>query len=115
MLATSPLLPATTAAYERCADVLELCGLSDLANRRAGGSEVLVDQLATGLLARGHHVTLLCAGPVAERPYLVRRNGGTYSQFLRAPLAYLRNLQRLGREVLAQHVDSSATVGADQR
>src|SRR5580693_3636758 len=65
----------------------------DLANRLAGGSEVLVDQLASGLLARGHRVTLLCGGKVAERPYPVRRNGGTYSQFLRAPLAYLRNFR----------------------
>src|SRR4051812_29638678 len=54
----------------------------DLANRRAGGSEILVDRLASGMLARGHRVTLLCGGPVAERPYHVARNGGTYSQFL---------------------------------
>jgi len=65
----------------------------DLANHRAGGSEVLVDQLATGALARGHRVTLLCGGPVAERPYRVMRNGGTYSQFLRAPLAYQRHFR----------------------
>jgi glycosyltransferase involved in cell wall biosynthesis len=65
----------------------------DLANPRAGGSEVLVDQLASGLLARGDQVTLLCAGPTAERAYRVVRNGGTYSQFLRAPLAYLRNFR----------------------
>ena len=65
----------------------------DLASRQAGGSEVLVDQLATGLLARGHQVTLLAGGEIAERPYHVRRNGGTYSQFLRAPLAYLRNFR----------------------
>ena len=65
----------------------------DLANRLAGGSEVLVDQLGTGLAARGHQVTLLCGGPVAERPYHVQRSGGTYSQFLRAPLAYLRNFR----------------------
>ena len=45
------------------------------------------------MLARGHRVTLLCGGPVAERPYRVVRNGGTYSQFLRAPLAYLRNFR----------------------
>src|SRR5580658_10846643 len=32
----------------------------DLANPMAGGSEVLVDQLASGMLARGHQVTLLC-------------------------------------------------------
>jgi len=65
----------------------------DLANRRAGGSEVLVDRLASGMLARGHRVTLLCGGAVAERPYRVVRNGGTYSQFLRAPLAYLRHFR----------------------
>jgi glycosyltransferase involved in cell wall biosynthesis len=65
----------------------------DLANPRAGGSEVLVDQLASGVLARGHRVTLLCGGPVAERPYRVMRNGGTYSQFLRAPLAYQRHFR----------------------
>ncbi|HTX28618.1 MAG TPA: glycosyltransferase family 4 protein [Streptosporangiaceae bacterium] len=65
----------------------------DLANQRAGGSEVLVDQLASGVFARGHQVTLLCGGPVAERPYRVVRNGGTYSQFLRAPLAYLRHFR----------------------
>jgi glycosyltransferase involved in cell wall biosynthesis len=65
----------------------------DLASRLAGGSEVLVDQLATGLLARGHRVTLLAGGTIAERPYPVHRNGGTYSQFLRAPLACLRNFR----------------------
>src|SRR5689334_24524825 len=65
----------------------------DLANRQAGGSEILVDRLASGMLARGHRVTLLCGGPVAERPYRVVRNGGTYSQFPRAPLAYWRNFR----------------------
>jgi hypothetical protein len=65
----------------------------DLANRQAGGSEVLVDRLASGVLARGHRVTLLCGGQVAERPYRVVRNGGTYTQFLRAPLAYLRHFR----------------------
>jgi glycosyltransferase involved in cell wall biosynthesis len=64
----------------------------DLANPRAGGSEVLVDRLADGMTARGDQVTVLCGGPVAERRYRVVRNGGTYTQFLRAPLAY----QRLG-------------------
>jgi glycosyltransferase involved in cell wall biosynthesis len=65
----------------------------DLANRRAGGSEVLVDRLAAGMLARGDEVRLLCGGPSAERPYTVIRSGGTYSQFLRAPLAYWRQLR----------------------
>lgn len=65
----------------------------DLASPRAGGSEVLVDRLAEGMTARGDRVTLLCAGPTAERGYRVVENGGTYSQFLRAPLAYWHRLR----------------------
>jgi glycosyltransferase involved in cell wall biosynthesis len=65
----------------------------DLANRRAGGSEVLVDRLATGMMARGDQVSLLCGGPSAERMYEVIRSGGTYGQFLRAPLVYWRRLR----------------------
>jgi glycosyltransferase involved in cell wall biosynthesis len=65
----------------------------DLANRRAGGSEVLVDRLAAGMKARGDRVRLLCGGPSAERQYEVIRSGGTYSQFLRAPVAYWRRLR----------------------
>jgi len=65
----------------------------DLANKDAGGSEILVDRLARGLTARGDRVSLLCGGPVGERPYEVRRNGGTYSQFARAPLAFRRHLR----------------------
>jgi glycosyltransferase involved in cell wall biosynthesis len=65
----------------------------DLANRRAGGSEVLVDRLAAGMMARGDHVSLLCGGPSAERPYEVIRSGGTYSQFIGAPFSYWRRLR----------------------
>lgn len=65
----------------------------DLANRRAGGSEVLVDHLAAGMAARGDEVSLLCGGPSAQRPYRVIRSGGTYSQFVRAPVAYWRRLR----------------------
>ena len=65
----------------------------DLANRDAGGSELLVDRLAAGLQARGHQVTLLCGGKVGEREYDVRRSGGTYSQFLKAPFAFTRHLR----------------------
>jgi glycosyltransferase involved in cell wall biosynthesis len=65
----------------------------DLASPRAGGSEVLVDRLAEGLTARGDRVTLLCGGPAAEHGYRVIRSGGTYTQFLRAPLAYWRRLR----------------------
>ncbi|HEX8005616.1 MAG TPA: glycosyltransferase family 4 protein [Trebonia sp.] len=65
----------------------------DLANTRAGGSEVLVDRLADGMTARGDRVTLLCGGQTASRSYRVVRNGGTYSQFLRAPVSYWRHLR----------------------
>ncbi len=65
----------------------------DLANKDAGGSEILVDRLAHGLTERGDRVTLLCGGAVGERPYEVRRSGGTYSQFARAPLAFRRHLR----------------------
>jgi glycosyltransferase involved in cell wall biosynthesis len=66
----------------------------DLANPRAGGSEVLVDRLAEGMTARGDRVTLLCAGPTAPRAYEVIRNGGRFTQFLRAPLVYRRRRLR---------------------
>jgi glycosyltransferase involved in cell wall biosynthesis len=65
----------------------------DLANPKAGGSEVLVDRLAAGMAARGDEVSLLCGGPSGERAYTVVRSGGTYSQFLRAPLNYVRGLR----------------------
>lgn len=63
----------------------------DLSHPLAGGSEVLVDQLARGLLARGHHVELLCGGPVGARPYGVTSTGGLYGQYLGAPVRYLRS------------------------
>src|SRR6266581_4866044 len=65
----------------------------DLANADAGGSELLVDRLAQGLAARGDRVTLLCGGAVGDRPYEVRRSGGTYSQFARAPFVFRRHLR----------------------
>ena len=86
---TSPA-PATTTG--RPARHIAFVSWRDLANPRAGGSEVLVDHLADGMTARGDQVSLLCGGPVAERSYQVIRNGGTYTQFLRAPLAYQRRL-----------------------
>lgn len=57
----------------------------DLANDLAGGSEVLIDHLASGLTQRGHDVTLMCGDPVEPRDYPVHRNGGTVDQYLRAP------------------------------
>ncbi|HEX3540138.1 MAG TPA: glycosyltransferase family 4 protein [Acidimicrobiales bacterium] len=61
----------------------------DLAHPLAGGSEVLVDQLAAGLTAEGHEVRLLCGGPRGERAYEVTSVGGTYSHYLQVPLRYL--------------------------
>ena len=63
----------------------------DLAHPQAGGSEVLVNRLATACVQRGHDVALLCGGPVAERPYAVRDIGGEFGQYVRAPLAYHRH------------------------
>jgi glycosyltransferase involved in cell wall biosynthesis len=57
----------------------------DLANPSAGGAEILIDRLLTGLAERGHNVSLVCGGPVAENEYETVNAGGTYSQYLRAP------------------------------
>jgi glycosyltransferase involved in cell wall biosynthesis len=65
----------------------------DVASPRAGGSELLVDQLAAGLTGRGDRVTLLCGGPSAAHDYEVVRSGGPYTQFLTAPFAYARRLR----------------------
>lgn len=60
----------------------------DLPHPRAGGSEVLIDCLAQRLQARGHDVSVLCGGPTTSHPYTVVDNGGTYTQYLRAPFRY---------------------------
>ena len=65
----------------------------DVASPQAGGSELLVDQLAAGLTARGDQVTLICGGPAAAHDYDVVRSGGPYTQFAGAPFAYARRLR----------------------
>ena len=65
----------------------------DLANDLAGGSEVFIDRLAVGMMDLGHEVTLLCGGPVGERPYPVVDLGGTHSQYLRAPFIHHRTVR----------------------
>lgn len=65
----------------------------DIASPQAGGSELLVDQLAAGLTARGDRVTLVCGGPAAAHGYDVVRSGGPYTQFVGAPFAYARHLR----------------------
>jgi len=68
----------------------------DLANTQAGGSELLLDHLASGSRERGHETALFCGGPISSEPraYPVHEIGGTYSQYLRAPIAFLTGSQR---------------------
>ncbi|MEY3361480.1 MAG: hypothetical protein RL531_1199, partial [Actinomycetota bacterium] len=65
----------------------------DLAHPNAGGSEVVIDRLIRELNERGHEATLMCGGPVEDRPYPVVRNGGTYTQYLTAPFRYWRHFR----------------------
>ncbi|NBE54987.1 glycosyltransferase family 4 protein [Streptomyces boluensis] len=64
----------------------------DLGNPAAGGSELLVDQLAGGLTRAGHEVTLLCGGPAAYRDYRVVSAGGDLGHYLRARSAFTRQV-----------------------
>ena len=57
----------------------------DTVHPHAGGSEVYIDHVLTGLHDRGHEVHLSAGGPVGEHPYAVSSAGGTFDQFLRAP------------------------------
>ena len=66
----------------------------DLANPMAGGSELLIDQLASGLAERGYDVSLLCGGPIEPKIlYRATNSGGRYSQYLRVPVHYLRSFR----------------------
>lgn len=65
----------------------------DLDHPQAGGSEVVVDRLIRGLADRGHQVQLMCGGPAGERSYPVHELGGTYTQYLRAPVHHARALR----------------------
>jgi glycosyltransferase involved in cell wall biosynthesis len=62
----------------------------DLAHPQAGGSELLVDQLAQACVRQGHEVELMCAAPTEPRPYRVVPLGGEYTQYMMAPIAYAR-------------------------
>jgi len=63
----------------------------DTSHPLAGGSEVMIDQLAAGLARRGHRVELRAGGPITEHPYRVRDGGGKFSQYLQTPVAHLRH------------------------
>jgi glycosyltransferase involved in cell wall biosynthesis len=59
----------------------------ELAHPNAGGSEVYVDHVLSGLVEMGHEVELVTAGPVGKRAYKTTAAGeGTLGQFVRAPL-----------------------------
>ncbi|MGW0118697.1 glycosyltransferase family 4 protein [Streptomyces sp. NPDC003327] len=64
----------------------------DVANRAAGGSELLIDRIAGGLTAAGHDVTLVCGGPAAARDYRVVSAGGDAGHFLRARSTFAREV-----------------------
>ncbi|WP_328403373.1 glycosyltransferase family 4 protein [Streptomyces sp. NBC_00390] len=64
----------------------------DLGNPAAGGSELLIDQLALGLTAHGHEVTLLCGGPAVHRPYRVVSAGGPLGHYVNARSAFARQV-----------------------
>jgi glycosyltransferase involved in cell wall biosynthesis len=85
--APAPAVPSAPGS-ERAPRHILFVAWRDLANRRAGGSEVLVDRLAEGMASRGDRVTLLAGGQVDTRPYQVIKNGGSYTQFLRSAAAY---------------------------
>lgn len=67
----------------------------DLANPIAGGSELLIHELASGMARRGHEVSLVCGGPTEPREsYRLIRSGGEFSQYLLAPFAYYRSVPK---------------------
>lgn len=63
----------------------------DTEHPQTGGSEVVVDQLAARLSARGHDVRLLHGGASGRHRYVSIRIGGDYMQYLRAPFAFARH------------------------
>ncbi|HEX7135738.1 MAG TPA: glycosyltransferase [Iamia sp.] len=63
----------------------------DTSHHLAGGSEVMIDQLAAGLHRRGHRVELRAGGPITDHPYRVTDGGGKFSQYLKTPVAHLRH------------------------
>jgi glycosyltransferase involved in cell wall biosynthesis len=90
MSAAAPrTMPSAVPAQRRGHRIL-FASWRDLAHPQAGGSEVLIDRLASACLDRGHDVRLMCAAPTGQHPYGVIPIGGQYTQYLRAPLAHAR-------------------------
>ena len=66
----------------------------DLANPMAGGSELLIHELASGLARRGYEVSLLCGGPIESNElYTVTNSGGVYTQYVRVPFHHTRSFR----------------------
>ena len=63
----------------------------DTAHLQAGGSEVVIDQLASRLTKRGHDVVLLHGGLSGAHNYESIRVGGDYTQYPLAPIAFYRH------------------------
>lgn len=73
----------------------------DLINPLAGGSELLIHELASGMAQRGYEVSLLCGGPVESKTnYKIIDAGGTFTQYIGAPMKYLGSLR--GTELLVE-------------
>jgi glycosyltransferase involved in cell wall biosynthesis len=79
--------PNAAALDEEAAVKVVFLSWRGLGHPRAGGSEVLTDRLVLGLTERGHECVLVCGRSPAAPGYRVVSSGGTYSQYLRAPLA----------------------------
>jgi glycosyltransferase involved in cell wall biosynthesis len=65
----------------------------DLGHPQAGGSELVVDRLADGLLVRGYDVVVLAGGPTSRHAYPTWSIGGTYDQYLRAPFVFRKRVR----------------------
>ena len=54
----------------------------------------MIDRLLLGLDGRGHEVTLVCGGPVAQHGYQVVQAGGEFTQYLAAPVVCASRFRR---------------------
>ena len=86
-----PGLPANTPGRPKS---VVFVSWRDLINPLAGGSELLIHELASGMARRGYDVSLLCGGPVETKShYRILNAGGQFAQYVGAPLQYLRSLR----------------------
>jgi glycosyltransferase involved in cell wall biosynthesis len=62
-------------------------------HQQAGGAELVADKLLSGLRDRGYEVALLTGKPVGQHDYTAVASGGTYSQYVLAPIVYWRRFR----------------------